>query len=128
MINIGKVLTTITLVGDHNILVLFASGNFQMAFTGIRLTICTTDFFTFTFNYHHVLVLYDAVGGTDTQARLANTLTFTDRVEFTSYVGTSAYMGKSRGKVFKSRTKAQPKTISIFRSEIKRESKGSAGY
>ena len=66
MINIGKVLTTITLVGDHNILVLFAGGNFQVAFTGIRLAICTTDFFTFAFNYHHILVLYNTIGGTDT--------------------------------------------------------------
>jgi len=77
-INIGKVLTTITLVGDHNILVLFAGSNFHVAFAWVGLAIRSTDFFTLIFYYDHILVFYNAVCWTYTQSRLINTLTFTD--------------------------------------------------
>ena len=60
-VNIGKVLTTITLVGHHNILVLFAGSNFHVAFTGVGLAIRATDFFAFTVGYYHILCLYNAV-------------------------------------------------------------------
>ena len=71
-------LTTITLVGHDNILVLFAGSNFHVAFTGVGLAICTTDFFAFAVGYDHVLGLYNAVRRANTEPRLAHTLTFTD--------------------------------------------------
>ena len=77
-VNIGKVLTTITLVGHDNILVLFTGSNFHVAFTGVGLAICATDFFAFAVGYDHVLGLYNAVRRANTEPRLAHTLTFTD--------------------------------------------------
>ena len=89
-------LTTITLVGHDNILVLFTGSNFHVAFTGVGLAICATDFFAFAVGYDHILGLYNAVRRANTEPRLAHTLTFTDWVEFTTYVGTSTWKAKKQ--------------------------------
>ena len=92
-------LTTITLVGHDNILVLFTGSNFHVAFTGVGLAICATDFFAFAVGYDHILGLYNAVCRANTEPRLAHTLTFTDWVEFTTYVGTSTWKAKKQIKL-----------------------------
>ena len=84
-------LTAFALIGNHNVLLLFASRNFHVAFGRVCFSISAADFFTLTFYNYHVLDLLDAVRGTNTDPGLAYTLTFAHWVKTASDIGTAAW-------------------------------------
>ena len=89
------ILTTFPFIGDNNILLLVASRNFHETFALISLTVGSTNFVHVFFDNHDVLnFFFYTIFRTNAKSRSTNTLTFTNRIKFTSYIGTTTWKEK----------------------------------